>query len=305
MSEIGVLNASDEVKTMDIRDSNYLDYCKLVPSFLSLDISVRGTGWVMWKDNQLTWGRLTLQETGEVERAHEFAEFLLNLISGYNFAYYFVEDCIASMNFKTARSLISLNSVLEDLIYRNQVSAPIKLFKISNKTWKKNLKALAGKDVVIPINGNDKETTKACLKSLGVDISALKKNIYSDKQVEDICDALGMALGTIAVEIKAFKIAQSKPVTCDIRKGYRIKQFTDYSEARKSAERLAKAKSKEILEFEIDKSCKSLVKYLAPIIPEHLNSVIIAHAFVSSCCNLLLLKNLDTSQDNYYLVITR
>lgn len=302
---LGLVDTPQAMPMLNIHNNNFLDYCKLVPSFLSLDISVRGTGWVMWRNNQLTWGRLTLKQTGEVERAHEFAEFLLNLISGYSFDYFFVEDCIASVNFKTARSLMSLNSVLEDLIYRKQVTAPIKLYKMPNKTWKKNLKALAGSDLVVPVSGNDKECTKACLRALSVDISVLKQNKYTDKQVEDICDALGMALGTIAIDIKQFKIVQSKPITCDIRKGFKIRQFTSYTEARKSAERLAKAKSKEILDLDIDKSCKSLVNYLAPVIPEHPNSVIIAHTYVSSCCNLLLLKQLETSAERYFLVITR
>ena len=231
-STLGIAGTDNDIQLMNMKSFTYLDWCKTVNSFLSLDISVRGTGWAMWKDGQLSWGRLTLKSDSEVERVAEFRDFLIKLIDNRTFDYFFVEDVIASINFKTARSLITLNNILDLLIHEKQVALPIASFKVSNTTWKKNLKAIAGDNFVIKsidyTNGSDKECTKACLTALGITPDALKKGVYTDKQVEDICDALGMALGTIAVQVNQAPVTKSKVLTTDIRHGYKIKQFEDY-----------------------------------------------------------------------------
>lgn len=59
----------------------------------------------------------------------------------------------------------------------------------------KDLRLTAGMDV--PASGSEKDMVKEYLVALGVDIGVLRGNRYNKKQVEDICDALGMALGTI------------------------------------------------------------------------------------------------------------
>ena len=165
--EIGIVGNVNICTPSDVRRVTYLDWCKTVDSFLSLDISVRGTGWVMWKNGELTWGRNSLKEEGEVERRFEFSEWLLKLIDGYSFEYYFVEDVIQSNNFKTARSLFSLNTVLESLIYEGRVARPKELFKCSNKVWKKDLKGSIGGNIIVAgtshTAGNDKECTSLYL----------------------------------------------------------------------------------------------------------------------------------------------
>lgn len=174
---------------------DYKQILAAVPSFLSLDISVRGTGWVIWYGGELTWGRYSIQAEGEVERVAEFDSWLLQLIAGRSFAYCFVEDVIQSCNFLTVRALIALNCQLEMLIYRGEVAQPIAFHKCNNRSWKKDLRLTANMDV--PTAGSEKDKVKEYLTALGVDIDELRAGKYNKKQVEDICDALGMALGTI------------------------------------------------------------------------------------------------------------
>ena len=305
----GLADSVAIVPKIDIKAMSYLDWLKTTKSFLSLDISVRGTGWAMWKDEKLTWGRISLKNEDNVLRVDEFRTHLLKLIDDYAFDYYFVEDVIQSCNFKTLRALVSLNDVLDGIILEKKILPPIQSFKVSNTTWKKNLKAIAGSDFVVKsvnyTNGSDKECTKACLTALGITPEELKAGVYTDKQVEDICDALGMALGTIAVQLEKTPVVKSKVLTTDIRKGYRIKQFEDLESARKSAERSAKNKAKPIVELDIMDTESDLIRFMAKQIPDNPNAVFIVHVPVSKCCNFLLVKRLETTLEDYYLTITK
>ena len=309
----GVAGTDDSIMSSDVHRLRYTDILSSVGSFLSLDISVRGTGWVMWKDGELTYGRLKLQAEEEVARVAEFDAWLLKLIDGYAFDYYFVEDVIQSANFKTVRSLIALNSQLEMMIYKGEVTKPKEFFKCGNNVWKKDLRGIAGGDTIVLkgvdyISGNDKERTKACLTALGVDIEALKGGKYTDKQVEDICDALGMALGTIGVHVNKLEcVKPARIVNTDIRKGYKIKQFETLDEARKSAKRCSKKGTVSIVECDIadDASVKSLVTYMQKQLSEQPDALYIVHTPVSKCCNVLLLKNLSVTLDTYYLTIVK
>ena len=295
---------------VSVKAMTYLDWVKTTNSFLSLDISVRGTGYTLWRDGVLTFGRKTLEATDEVSRVEEFKSWLLEIIDGYNFEYFFVEDVIASCNFKTVRALISLNNALDTLIYEKKVLPPVQLFRESNKVWKKNLKGTAGNDIIIKgeayTNGDDKECTKACLQSLGVDIEALKQGIYTDKQVEDICDSLGLAIGTIAVGIQKAPVVKSKTISTDIRKGYTIKQFDTLDDALKSAERCSKKGTKPIVTLDLaSEPDNDLVRFMSKQIPDEPHAIFVVHAPVSKCCNVLLLKRLETAKADYYLTITK
>ena len=293
-----------------IKGMTYLDWCASVNSFLSLDISVHGTGWVIWKDKELSWGRISLKAVEEAQRIEEFRNALLSIISGTTFDYIFVEDAIGSCNYKTARSLYTLNGVIDLLIYEKLVKAPVALYRESNVTWKKNLKCIAGSDFVIKgvnyTNGADKEATKACLEALGVSIDMLKRGQYTNKQVEDICDALGMALGPIASKVEKSPMVKSKVLTTDIRRGYKIKQFFSREDALKSANRSVKAKSRALLEFDlVAEKDSDLIRFMASKLPDEPNGVYVVHTPVSKCCNLLLMKRLETKIPECYLVIMK
>lgn len=311
MGTVGSLVAPKPVNSTSSEQAmTYLDWFKCTQSFLSFDISVRGTGYFMWKNGTLSWGRYTIQAKEEAERVQEFRNWVLSLIDGFAFEYYFVEDVIASCNFKTVRSLITLNSVLDGLILDGKVKPPTALFREGNSVWKKNLRGIAGSEFVVKgvdyTNGVDKECTKACLSALGLPPEMLKAGRYTDKQVEDICDAAGIALGTIAVKLMKTEVGRPKVTTTDIRKGYKIKQFTDAASALKSANRSAVSKGRDVIEIDLDaENATDLIRYMAKRIPEDPSAVYVVNAPVSKCCNLLLLKRLETSAERYYLVIMK
>ena len=75
------------------------------------------------------------------------------------------------------------------------MAQPVACHKCNYHTWKKDLRLTANMDV--PASGSEKDKVKEYLAALGVSIDELRGNRYNKKQVEDICDALGMALGTI------------------------------------------------------------------------------------------------------------
>ena len=168
---LGVDNAAEinsnlgeiEQPSFDIKAFGYLDWLKTVKSFLSLDISVRGTGWVSWVDGELTWGRISLKAETEIERVVEFREALLELINGKAYDYYFVEDVIGSCNFKTAKALYALNSVLDMLIYEKKILPPLALMREGNTVWKKNLKGIAGSEILVKgkdfTNGSERDSS--------------------------------------------------------------------------------------------------------------------------------------------------
>ena len=307
MEALGLLGVEDKSEHT-IQAVTWQDWLKNVTSFLSLDISVHGTGWVIYKDHQLSWGRISLKATDDTARVEEFRTELLLLTNNNTFEYIFVEDVIGSCNFKTAKALYMLNNVIDQLIYENKVAAPLALHRVSNTTWKKNLKSIAG-DIVVKglsyTNGSQKEMTKACLESLGMPVATLKAGQFNDKQVEDICDALGMALGTIASKIEQSPVVKNKVILSDIRKGFKIKQFSDRDAAVKSANRSTSKTHRDIIEVDLvsEDTPKDLIKHMAKLIPDNPLAMYLVHVPVSKCCNLLLIKKLTVTEPQTWLLI--
>lgn len=193
---------------------SYLDFLKLEPTFLSLDISVRSTGWVLSVNGEIQTGTKSLQNEDELGRRKEFKEFLLELIGDLHIPVVIIEDVIAGTNFKTTKGLIQLNSIIDDLKEYDLVSVG-EIKRIDNKKWKKYLKQ-ASNYVGDIKKEEDKVLIRNCLNELGFD-SKIKQDIY---------DALGMAVGVIFRD----KILQEKSKTDevlkkDLKRGYTIKQF--------------------------------------------------------------------------------
>lgn len=72
-------------------------------------------------------------------------------------------------------------------------SYPLGIFIISSSTQKQYITYC----LPCQTSGSKKDKVKEYLVALGVDIDELRGGRYNKNQVEDICDALGMALGTI------------------------------------------------------------------------------------------------------------
>ena len=130
---------------IEFKKLEYTDFLKLEPTFLSLDISVRSTGWVKSVNGEVTWGTKTLEAEDELGRRKEFREFLMSMLGETYFPVVFVEDVIAGTNFKTTKGLIQLNSIVDDLKEYGLVSVG-EIKRIDNKVWKKYLKQASNYD---------------------------------------------------------------------------------------------------------------------------------------------------------------
>lgn len=170
---------------MDFAELNYKDFLKLEPTFISLDISVRSTGWVKSINGNVEYGTYTLKAQDEMGRRKEFKEFLINLIADNKIPVVFVEDVIAGTNFLTTKGLIQLNSIVDDLKEYGLIDVE-KIKRIDNKKWKKYLKSASNYDGDIK-KEEDKQLIRNCMNCLG----------FNENIKQDIYDALGMAIAVI------------------------------------------------------------------------------------------------------------
>ncbi|WP_324823521.1 hypothetical protein [Sinanaerobacter sp. ZZT-01] len=169
---------------MRITELNYKNFLELEPTFLSLDISVRSTGWVLSTDKNISFGINSLKVEDELGRRLEFRTFLLDLIGNKHIPVIFVEDVYGGVNFKTVKGLIQLNTIVDDLKADKLILVEA-IKRIDNKKWKKYLKQAA--NYKLGAEKNDKEIVTSCLNELGFNLE-VKQDVY---------DALGMAVGVI------------------------------------------------------------------------------------------------------------
>jgi hypothetical protein len=199
---------------------------EMIPSFISLDISVTSTGWVKWLNGELTTGTYKLQtdDDDEVGRRREFRDFIKGVFQQDEYDYLFIEDVIGSVNFKTAKSLYQLNPLADDMIDDGIIFAK-KVVREDNKVWKKHLKLCSGYTSPIRADSDDKRIIRDALLLLGFGdgtTNTIKQDIY---------DAIGLAVGTIYRLLVLKEAEVKKKLKKDIGKVYKILQFNDYYQA--------------------------------------------------------------------------
>lgn len=225
---------------IEFKKLEYTDFLKLEPTFLSLDISVRSTGWVKSVNGEVTWGTKTLEAEDELGRRKEFREFLINMLGEIHFPVVFVEDVIAGTNFKTTKGLIQLNTIVDDLKEYGLVSVG-EIKRIDNKVWKKYLKMASNYNGDIK-KEDEKQLITNCMKEIG----------FNFKIKQDIYDAMGIAVAVIYRD----KILKDKPkvdtvLKKDLKTGFTIKQFeTKDKKFEKSLKSLVEKYSREIEELD-------------------------------------------------------
>lgn len=201
---------------MKIDSLNYIDFLKLEPTFISLDISVRSTGWVKSLNGNIEYGTYAIKSVDETDRRKEFREFLINLIGKEKIPVVFVEDVIAGTNFLTTKGLIQLNTIVDDLKEYGILDID-KIKRIDNKKWKKYLKSACNYEGDIK-KEEDKQLIKNCLNQIG----------FNENVKQDIYDAIGIAVSVIYRD----NILKEEPkintvLKKDLKSGYSIKQFME------------------------------------------------------------------------------
>jgi hypothetical protein len=199
----------------------YIDVLKLCPDFVSLDISVSSTGWCKWSNGNFTYGKYSLLTPTEddVGRRREFRDFLKDLFKDEEFEYLFVEDVIGGVNHKTNKILYQLNPLADDLIDDGVLKVK-KVLREDNNKWKMHLRKCSG--FVSSVRGSKdvKGDIQSCLHMLGFGSA-------STPLVEDIYDAVGLAMGLI-FKLYVLKDTKTGPkLKKNISKVYKLKQFTE------------------------------------------------------------------------------
>lgn len=276
----------------------YLDVFKLVPSFVSLDISLNSTGWGKWKDGEYTTGTFSVladQDDG-VGRRREFRQFLLELFGEDEYEYLFVEDIIGSVNFKTAKILYQLNPIADDMADEGLIKVK-KIIREDNKAWKSQLNKCSGYKSPIRSSSNDKQIIMESIYLLGFGDKT------TDVIAEDIYDCTGLAVGCIYKKFISNDKKSTKKLKKDVSKVYKIRQFADYYEALDDANELGGV----IHELDLTKAKKDLKYNFKRMIEETDDDrkTYLITIQTNKIGSLALDKGLDLDIEMSYLVVFR
>lgn len=199
-SSNGFLGIDDEVERVDVEivEPKYIEILKKAKSGVGLDISVVSTGVTVWYNGELEHYIISVEGLdSESERKEAFREYLTELLGGREFEYICVEDVYGGENFKTTRDLLSLNTVIDEIISDGTIKCE-KLFREPNTSWKAILREygkLGGKP-------KDKIEIQWMLKNLDVNIEAFERFNTADKKDrdQDIMDSLGLLIAVVSRE---------------------------------------------------------------------------------------------------------
>ncbi len=221
-----------------IEQLTYDTLIKKLGNFISLDISVTNTGWLKVVDGVVTHGANPLVSVDDLERRQEFKRFLKGLAGDVEYDYILIEDVIGSCNFKTAKSLMQLNPIADDMIYDGIIKCK-KLIRIDNKEWKKHLKKVSGYKPKV-VSEVDKTLIVGALKTLGFpyDVDTVDR---VNGIAQDIFDAYGMACG-VSYKLNVTKDAKTVVKNYDVAKKREIKQYESKEKAWKYLNRFKKGK---------------------------------------------------------------
>lgn len=282
---------------MKIDSLNYIDFLKLEPTFVSLDISVRSTGWVKSLNGNIEYGTYTIKSIDETDRRKEFREFLINLIGKEKMPVVFVEDVIAGTNFLTTKGLIQLNTIVDDLKEYGILDID-KIKRIDNKKWKKYLKSACNYEGNIK-KEEDKQLIKNCLNQIG----------FNENVKQDIYDAIGIAVSVIYRD----NILKEEPkintvLKKDLKSGYSIKQFMEKDKKfDKYLENLKNKYSREIEEIDWSSEVRDILYLFKQKISNEKvdNKIYIITVNNMKLGILALTKKLNVETPYSYLIITK
>lgn len=308
---------------MEIEKVTYLDALNLVPSFVSLDISVKALGWARWIDGVLDFGIYAFKSKEDTDRRQEMRRLVKSIFKGNRFKYLIIEEPIGSCNYKTAKILHQLNVVPDDMVVDGIIHADV-LFREDNKKWKSWLRQFTGTQ--IDIRGlKDKEVILQCAYDMGFTDEVIKKvipsttdseilprllasdsitylNNSSAKEVplQGIYDALGMAVGVIYKKFIAKEDLSPKKLKTDITKGYKISQFFSLNKA------LQKANSKggDLYEVDFTNITKDLKFNFKKLVEDVGDEYVFVITIPTSKLGVVALtKKLKLDEDVSYLVV--
>lgn len=279
---------------------NYITILDKVDSFLSLDISVNSTGWVLKSKNSLAWGTIHLKSKDNRERRNEFAKEIQKIMPATGLDFIIIEDVIMGTNFQTTRALIELNTVVETLMdYDKICKCPV--YRLDNKVWKRILNQLCQEETLKGVG--DKEKVRFVLNTLGFD------GVEEDTP-QDVFDAMGIILAWIMKDTvdNAAKMKESNAIHklhYQLEKCYKIKQYFTLDAMLSAAEimQIRSKKDRKIVEVTVDEKYKDLPTQFKDIVEEHGDEAIFCFTYpLNRIGSLLITKDFNLKYDTVFFI---
>lgn len=292
---------------------NYKEILETTGDFLSLDISVNGTGWFEYYKGKESYGCYSIKSKEDIGRRKEYIEWLKTLIGNKEYNVIYLEDSIQGQNYQTNKKLIELNTIPLDLMLYHQIKeCPI--VKVLGIVWQKQLKLLSNST---PKEYERKLIVQEILNSLGFSISVEEAKALGGTKADcnqDIYDALGMSLAMITTSKSNNNIitenTQSKKVQTDISKGYNYQQYRNLEEMEKDVQkRISRKKKKEnkiIRHLKYEDSYKDLKTQFKLFVEEQGDRGIIEiETPLNKVGTLMVTQGFDITKDYIYFTVER
>lgn len=203
-----------------------------INSCLGLDIAKLHSGIAIWNNGKLNQYGFALKEYdkdnphAEFEMRLNLKEQLSKLIGGMSFDYCIIEDVYGGENFDTVRKLVTLNTVIDELIYEGVVTVR-NFFRWKEARWLKYFRE------IYKIKGrpNSKYETQEILKYISEPFymanhdksNAEKKKIF----FEDICDATAMVC-SVAMYVRLSDLDTKTSVNMSDLRFYYVNAYDDF-----------------------------------------------------------------------------
>lgn len=168
-----------------------------IESGVALDIAKLHSGVAIWENDELSRHGFKLKEFSKTDPHYlynlreDLLEKLSDLLGGKHFEHCVIEDVYSGSNFTTVAVLVTLNTVIDELIFKGIISVD-NFHRWKEATWMKYFRRICkikGKPDV-------KYETQEILRYLNDEFS-LEGNTLTNAEkekifFEDICDATGM-----------------------------------------------------------------------------------------------------------------
>lgn len=209
----GLEGLSESSDTIDSPSPRVPTYSEIVPKtgrYLGLDISKTSSGIAIFDNGTLEWYNADLETSPnethyETLLRRELKGYLEEATQGRDFDAIILEDVYVGDYAQTARTLISLNTAIDELILDGIISTKA-FVRVQNSTWKRWLRLSDPQKMISA--ANDKILVEALLARLGLETSG--------KGSQDRLDAAGMVVGYCLAQI----IGDTESPTTVSRKEY-------------------------------------------------------------------------------------
>lgn len=176
---------------------------KPIQSGIALDIAKNHSGVVIWDGVSTTEYGFKLMDYDKSDPhalyrlRKDLYDHLLPIVNGNEYQCCIIEDTYGGSNYDTTAKLVTLNTVIDELIFQGKLSVE-EFYRWKESTWLKNLRKVYKVDK----SPKAKYETQLILEYLGYDFYLRNKDIGNKQKeaifFEDICDAAGMLFSLAA-----------------------------------------------------------------------------------------------------------